>query len=71
MTERELVRSTPTPGPPTGLRPRRDRLHDGPMSETELVVAFVAGVVMGGALDFFVLPLLVDAWINRPRRHGR
>ena len=41
------------------------------MSETELVVAFVAGVVMGGALDFVVLPLLVDAWINRPRRHGR
>jgi hypothetical protein len=28
-------------------------------------------VVMGGALDHFVLPLLVDAWIDRLRRHGR
>jgi hypothetical protein len=26
---------------------------------------------MGGALDRFVLPLLVDAWIDRLRRHGR
>jgi hypothetical protein len=30
----------------------------------ELVLAFLAGVVMGGALDRFVLPLLVDAWID-------
>jgi hypothetical protein len=28
-------------------------------------------VIMGGALDRFVLPLLVDAWIDRLRRHGR
>jgi hypothetical protein len=28
-------------------------------------------VVMGGALDRFLLPLLVDAWIDRLRRHGR
>jgi hypothetical protein len=28
-------------------------------------------MVMGGALDRFVLPLLVDAWIDRLRRHGR
>jgi hypothetical protein len=26
---------------------------------------------MGGALDRFLLPLLVDAWIDRLRRHGR
>jgi len=41
------------------------------MSGVELVLAFLAGVVMGGALDRFVLPLLVDAWIDRLRRHGR
>ncbi len=35
------------------------------MSGIELVLAFLAGVVMGGALDRFVLPLLVDAWIDR------
>ncbi len=35
------------------------------MSGVELVLAFLAGVVMGGALDRFVLPLLVDAWIDR------
>ena len=35
------------------------------MNGLELVVAFLAGVVMGGALDFFVLPLLVDAWTDR------
>jgi len=35
------------------------------MSEVELVLAFLAGVVMGGALDRVVLPLLVDAW-DRP-----
>ena len=33
------------------------------MTEVELLLAFLAGVVMGGALDGFVLPLLVDAWI--------
>jgi len=41
------------------------------MSGVELVLAFLAGVVMGGALDRFVLPRLVDAWIDRLRRHGR
>ena len=41
------------------------------MSEVELVLAFLVGVLMGGALDWFVLPLLVDAWIDRLRRHGR
>ena len=40
------------------------------MSGVELALAFLAGVVMGGALDRFVLPLLVDAWIDRLRRHG-
>ena len=38
------------------------------MSGLELVAAFLAGVVMGGALDSFVLPLLVDAWIDRLRQ---
>ena len=41
------------------------------MSEVELVLAFLAGVVMGGALDRLLLPLLVDAWTDRLRRHGR
>jgi hypothetical protein len=41
------------------------------MNGLELVAAFLAGVVMGGALDFFVLPLLVDTWIDRRRRHGQ
>jgi len=31
------------------------------MNGLELILAFLAGVVMGGALDRFVLPLLVDA----------
>ena len=38
------------------------------MSGVELALAFLAGAVMGGALDRFVLPLLVDAWIDRLRR---
>ena len=41
------------------------------MSGVELVLAFLAGVVMGIVLDRFLLPLLVDAWIDRLRRHGR
>ena len=41
------------------------------MSGVELVLAFLAGVVMGGALDRVVLPLLADAWIDRLHRHGR
>jgi len=41
------------------------------VSGVELILAFLAGVVMGGALDRFVLPLLVDAWIDQVRRHGR
>jgi hypothetical protein len=41
------------------------------MSGVELVLAFLAGVVMGILLDRFVLPLLVDAWTDRLRRHGR
>ena len=40
------------------------------MSEFELVLAFLAGVIMGGALDRFVPPLVVDARTGR-RRHGR
>jgi hypothetical protein len=41
------------------------------MSGVELMLAFLAGVVMGGALDRLVIPLLVDAWVDRLRRHGR
>jgi hypothetical protein len=41
------------------------------MNGLELAVGFLAGVLMGGALDFFVLPLVVDVWIDRRRRHGR
>ena len=41
------------------------------MSEVELVIAFLAGVVMGVALDRWLLPPLVDAWIDRLRRHER
>lgn len=41
------------------------------MSGFELALAFLAGVVMGGALDRIVLPLLVDAWIDRLRGHRR
>ncbi|HSW34173.1 MAG TPA: hypothetical protein VLH36_11235 [Steroidobacteraceae bacterium] len=41
------------------------------MSEVDLVLAFLSGVVMGIALDRWLLPLLVDAWIDRLRRHGR
>jgi hypothetical protein len=41
------------------------------MNGVELILAFLAGVLMGGALDRFVLPVLVDAWIDQVRRHGR
>ena len=66
-----LVRSRSTPGSPHWVRPRRQLACERTMSGLELVLAFLAGVVMGGALDRFVLPLLVDAWIDRLRRHGR
>ena len=52
------------PGSPACCDPRYARAaspRDGPMSGVELVLAFLAGVVMGGAFDRFVLPLLVDA----------
>ncbi len=39
------------------------------MSGVELAVAFLAGVAMGVALDRWLLPSLVDAWIDRLRRH--
>jgi hypothetical protein len=41
------------------------------MSGVELALAFLAGVGMGIALDRWLLPPLVDAWIDRRRRHGR
>ena len=41
------------------------------MSGVELVLAFLAGALMGVALDRWLVPLLVDAWIDRLRRHGR
>ncbi len=58
------------PVPPTGYV-RAVNPRGCPMSGVELVLAFLAGVAMGIALDRFVLPLLVDAWIDRLRRHGR
>ena len=41
------------------------------MSDVDLVLAFLAGVVTGVLLDRWLLPPLVDAWIDRMRRHGR
>jgi hypothetical protein len=41
------------------------------VSEIELVITFLAGVGVGIALDRWLLPLLVDAWIDRQRRHAR
>lgn len=41
------------------------------MSEVDLALAFLSGVVMGIALDRWLLPSLVDAWIDGLRRHGR
>jgi len=41
------------------------------MTGVELALAFLSGVVMGILLDRWLLPLLVDAWIDRLRRHGR
>ena len=41
------------------------------MNGVELVLAFLAGVVMGIVLDRWLLPPLVDAWIDRLSRHGR
>jgi hypothetical protein len=41
------------------------------MSGVELALAFLLGVVMGILLDRWVLPPLVDAWIDRMRRHGQ
>lgn len=36
------------------------------MSGIELVLAFLAGVAMGIALDRWLLPPLVDAWNRAP-----
>jgi hypothetical protein len=55
---------------PHRVRPRRQR-REGSMSELELAMAFLAGVVMGILLDRWLLPPLVDAWIDRLRRHGQ
>ena len=41
------------------------------MSEVDLALAFLTGIVLGLALDRLLLPPLVDAWIARTRRHGR
>jgi hypothetical protein len=41
------------------------------VSAAELLITFLAGVGMGIALDRWILPPLVDAWIDRVRRHGR
>jgi hypothetical protein len=41
------------------------------MSEVDLAVAFLTGIVLGLVLDRLLLPPLVDAWIAQTRRHGR
>ena len=41
------------------------------MSGVELALAFLGGVAMGIALDRWLLPSLVDAWIDQLRRHER
>ena len=41
------------------------------MSEVELALAFLSGVVTGVLLDRWVLPPVVDLWLARTRRHGR
>jgi hypothetical protein len=41
------------------------------MSEIDLALAFLSGVVTGVLLDRWVLPPLVDMWIERTRRHGQ
>jgi hypothetical protein len=41
------------------------------MSEVDLAIAFLTGIVLGLVLDRLLLPPLVDAWIDRMRRHGR
>ena len=41
------------------------------MSELELALAFLSGVVTGILLDRWLLPPVVDAWIARMRRHGQ
>jgi hypothetical protein len=41
------------------------------VSGVELVLAFLAGVGMGILLDRWLLPSLVDAWIDQLRRHGQ
>jgi hypothetical protein len=41
------------------------------MSEVDLALAFLTGIVLGLVLDRLLLPPLVDAWIARTRRHGR
>jgi hypothetical protein len=41
------------------------------MSEVDLAIAFLTGIVLGLVLDRLLLPPLVDALIDRMRRHGR
>ncbi len=61
------------PGPPAWRDPGYARAVDpvGPVSGVELVLAFLAGVAMGVALDRWLLPPLVAARVGRMRRHGR
>lgn len=41
------------------------------MSGPELVLTFLSGIGIGIAMDRWILPPLVDAWIDRVHRHGR
>ena len=41
------------------------------MSQVDLALAFLSGVVNRVLLDSWLLPPLVDLWIDRMRRHGQ
>jgi hypothetical protein len=41
------------------------------MSEIDLDLAFLSGVATGVLLDRWLLPPLVDLWIDRMRQHGQ
>lgn len=58
------------PGLPRRVRTRRQPLGK-PMREIEPALASLAGVGMGIAFDRWLLPALVDVWIDRLRRYAR
>jgi hypothetical protein len=65
-----LVRTRSTPGSHSG-HVRAVNRPGGSVSAAELVITFLSGIGMGIALDRWLLPPLVDAWIDHVHRHGR